>query len=348
MIRGPDANESENGHQALARSWLSALSEPAALIRTNGELLESNRAFRRQFPDARSGMQLAAILADTAEKLSRYLLACLSGGEPLLGAIHSRSGHRFTCRGSRLSLPGQDTILLRVAEPDERFARLTTTVKDLNTLLRQREHEKALLHEALSERDILHRELQHRVKNNLQMLSGLLRAAKSDHEDEAARLALDDASQRFAAVSAAHQSLYQLESLKSVPADPLISQIAKAAALSSERESQMECFIADVRLPNDICTPLALIVNELVTNALKHARIATAPLKVEVKLTADDGIALLEVQDNGSGFHVPVIAKRGSGIGLVKGLVRQLRGKLEIDTAEGTRFCVSFPLPQVE
>lgn len=266
----------------------------------------------------------------------------------MLGAIHSRSGHRFTCRGSRLPLPGQDTILLRVAELDERFARLTTTVKDLNNLLRQREHEKALLHEALSERDILHRELQHRVKNNLQMLGGLLRAAKSDHEDEAARTALEDASQRFAAVSAAHQSLYQLESLKSVSADPLIPQIAKAAALSSERDVQIVCSIGEIRLPNDICTPLALVVNELVTNAVKHARTTPASLTVIVKLTAADGIARLEVQDNGSGFHAPTIAKRGSGIGLVRGLVRQLRGKLEIDTAEGTRLRVSFPLPQVE
>jgi two-component sensor histidine kinase len=221
-------------------------------------------------------------------------------------------------------------------------------VKDLNTLLRQREHEKALLHEALSERDILHRELQHRVKNNLQMLGGLLRAAKSDHEDEAVRLALENASQRFAAVSAAHQSLYQLESLQSVAADPLISQIANAAKSSSERDVQMVCSIGDIRLPNDICTPLALVVNELVTNALKHARTTTRPLHVAVKLTASDGMALLEVQDNGSGFHAPTVAKRGSGIGLVKGLVRQLRGKLEIDTAEGTRLCVSFPLPQVQ
>jgi two-component sensor histidine kinase len=343
-----DFSSTEFDQQAQSCGWLSALHEPAALVRTSGDIVEGNRAFRRKFAEVASGRHLSEFLTDPPERIKQYLLACSASGEPLLGAVHPVDGHRSTCRGSRVSLDGEVLVLLRLFEPDERFVRLTTTIKQLNDLLRQREHEKAQLQEALNDRDVLHRELQHRVKNNLQMLSGLLHAAKTDHENEAAKAALDEAFRRFSAVAAAHQSLYQLDSLRTVPAEPLISQIANAAALASDREVQIVCSIDEIRLPNDLCTPLALIVNELVTNALKHARIKSGPLKVEVRFSASAGAALLEVHDNGSGFHAPSVWKRGSGIGLVKGLVRQLRGKLTIDPQEGTLFTVSFPLRQAE
>lgn len=300
------------------------------------------------FPPVASGKRLRDILSDAPERTSKYLLACSAAGDPLLGAIHSLDGRRFTCRGGRFQLQEEVVILLRLFEPDERFVRLTETVRDLNDLLRQREHEKAKLQEALNDRDVLHRELQHRVKNNLQMLAGLLHAAKSEHENHAVRAALEETSRRFSAVAAAHQSLYQLDSLRSVPAEPLILQITNAAALASQREVQIECSVDDLRLPNEMCTPLALVVNELMTNALKHARIETGPLKIGVRLSASDGAAELEVHDNGSGFHAPSVWKRGSGIGLVKGLVRQLRGKLTIDSKQGTQVRVTFPLPHAE
>jgi two-component sensor histidine kinase len=344
----PDFKGSSDDQRALARDWLAALNEPAALVETTGELVEVNRAFRRRLGDLSPGKHLHDLVNDAPERVSKYLLACSSAGEPLLGALHISNGGHFTCRGGRFRLDGQIYVLLRLFEPDERFVRLTRTVKDLNDLLRQREHEKALLQEALNDRDILHRELQHRVKNNLQMLSGLLHAAKTDQENKAAKVALDEAARRFTAVAAAHQSLYQLDSLHTALAEPLISQIASAAAVASEREVDINCSIADLRLPNDMCTPIALVVNELITNALKHARIENGPLKVQVRLSVASGTAQLDVHDNGSGFHSPSVWKRGSGIGLVKGLIRQLRGKLTIDSAGGTQFSVSFPLADAE
>lgn len=331
--------------EAFARKWLCALSEPAALVRTSREIVGVNRAFRRTIAGSDVGKQLDDIFTDSPERLAKYLLACAAAGDPLLGVVHSASGHRFTCRGGRFPLGEQAIVLLRLSEPDERFVRLSKTITELNDLLRQREHEKAQLQEALNDRDIMHRELQHRVKNNLQMLSGLLHAAKTDHEDAAAKAALEQASRHFSAVAAAHQSLYRLDSLRSVDAGPLVSQIADAASLAGEGEVRIDCLVEDIQLPNDLCTPLALVVNELVTNAVKHARIDTGPLVVKVHLAAFDGTAQLDVHDNGSGFHAPSVWKRGSGIGLVRGLVRQLRGKLEFDATQGTLARVTFPLP---
>lgn len=332
--------------QTLVCDWLSALYEPAAVVRTTGEIIEVNRAFRRKFADASQGKRLHDFLGDAPDRLTNYLRACSSSGEPLLGSLRSSGDQQFTTRGSRFPLGQAVAVLLRLFEPDERFARLTATVKDLNDLLRQREHEKAQLQEALNDRDILHRELQHRVKNNMQMLAGLLHAAKTDNESDAAKSTLEEASRRFAAVAAAHQSLYQLDNLRSVAAEPLISQIATTAAHASPRDVQVECLVDEVQLPNDICTPLALVVNELVTNALKHAHNDSGPLKIEVRLSASGCEAQLDVHDNGIGFPAPSVLKRGSGIGLVKGLVRQLRGKLTISSEEGTTISIWFPLPR--
>lgn len=339
----PEVCGSDDEQRAAARAWISALHEPAVLARTNGEIVEANRAFRRRLGEVVEGSRLVDFFPDP-ERTANYLRTCSASGEPLIGALIGADGERFASRGSRLAVGGEILVLLRLIEPDERFLRLTNTVKELNALLRQREHEKAQLQEALHDRDLLHRELQHRVKNNMQMLAGLLHAAREDQENAAARAVVEEASSRFAAVAAAHQSLYQLDNLSSIPAAPLIAQITDAAIRVSDRDIRVEQSLSDIRLPNDLATPLALIVNELLTNACKHARADDSPLTVQIQLREIDRGAELIVADNGTGFETPSVTKRGSGLGLVRGLVRQLRGKLTIDTGDGAKFSVAFPL----
>ena len=96
-------------------------------------------------------------------------------------------------------------------------------------------------------------------------------------------------------------------------------------------------------LSNDIAMPLALIVNELVTNAVKHARKGGERVQVGVALSREDGVWTLRVRDDGPGFEL-VAPKRGaSGLGLVAGLARQLSGSLSVTNEHGAVCLVSFP-----
>jgi two-component sensor histidine kinase len=334
----------ESARRALANEWLSTLHEPAAMVRTDGELVAANRAFRSTIGDAPRGANLSDLVIEDSASVRGYLAACSSTNAPMIGALHPSTDRKLTCRGCRLSISPEIFVVLRFYPPDSRFQHLTSTVRELNALLRQREHEKAQLQEALRDRALLYRELQHRVKNNLQMLSGLLHAAKADQENEVARAAIEDASQRFATVSSAHQLLYQLGSLDMVPAEPLIAQIIESVIRVSKREAQIDLSVEAPHLPNDLATPIALIANELLTNAVKYSDNAHEELVVDVKLRAENGSAELIVHDNGETYRSPTTSKRGSGLGLVRGLVRQLRGKFTVDSTAGTRVSVEFPL----
>lgn len=328
----------------FAGELLDALQQPAALLTIDGLIVKANSALRRRLGSGVEGRDLADLTATDPQDLSKFVRRCAGSREPFLGALRLADGAGFTAHGSLVRLGGEPIVLLRLSEPDERFVRLTQTVRELNLLLRQREHEKAQLNEALSDRQLLHRELQHRVKNNMQMLAGLLHAAKSDQTEESAKAALEAVLQRFATVAAAHQSLYHLDSLRSLPAAPLLSSIAESAAQASGRDIALRMDIRDIQLPNDSATPVALIVNELVTNAAKHARPNGETLEIRVQLACTGDVAQLVVVDNGTGFDEAAPSRRSSGLGLVRGLVRQLRGKLALEHESGTRISVLFPL----
>lgn len=319
---------------------LGAMSEPAALVSASGEIHLANTAFRRRVGGVAN---LSELSGERSDDLHRYLSRCASLREPLLGVLELPDGEKLRARGSLARIGERKTIFLRLFEADHRFARLSNTVKELNALLRQREHEKARLEEALRDRDIMHRELQHRVKNNVQMLAGLLYASRTEAPNEEARAALDEAARRLGAVAAAHQSLYQLGDLGTVPAAPLITQIVEAAVHSAHREVEHVLNLADIRLSNDSATPLALIANELVTNALKHARTNGSRLELAVTMAQSGGEVVFTVADNGTGFHAPSALRRSSGLGLVRGLLRQIRGKLDVEQVPGTRFILRFP-----
>jgi two-component sensor histidine kinase len=190
---------------------------------------------------------------------------------------------------------------------------------------------------------ILLKELNHRVKNNMQMLHALLCAAQRDAANAQAGAVLAGATQRVAAMAAAQQVLYEEHQPTSFKARDFLDSVCSSTSNAFAEGTLIEINEAEGVLSNDVAMPLALILNELLTNAVKHGMSASAEGAIRVGLADEGDSHRLWVQDNGPGFDLTgQTRRRASGLGLVTGLTRQLGGTLEVDRIGGARCVVRF------
>jgi PAS domain S-box-containing protein len=196
---------------------------------------------------------------------------------------------------------------------------------------------------AETRQSILLKELNHRVKNNMQMLQSMLSAAQREAPDGSARDILADATQRVAAMAAAQKVLYDQGGPTGFKANDFLESVCGVAGNAFGEEVDVRIEACDDVLPNDVAMPLALILNELLTNAVKHGISGDGRGAVRVTfIEAGDGYDL-SVEDNGPGFELDTARrKRSSGLGLVTGLAKQIGGEFSVQRNPGARCVVHF------
>jgi len=185
-------------------------------------------------------------------------------------------------------------------------------------------------------------ELNHRVKNNMQMLHSLLRAAQRQTDNAEAQVVLADASQRVAAMAAAQQVLYDADHPTNYDSKDFIAAVCSTAKQSLGKTIDITWDACSAELPNDTAMPLALILNELLTNAAKHGTKGREGASIRVALTRNPDAFVLHVDDDGEGFDLQKVRTRSSGLGLVIGLARQLGGTFSVERIPGARCVVRF------
>ena len=188
-------------------------------------------------------------------------------------------------------------------------------------------------------------ELHHRVKNNMQMLQSLLGAAEREAQSPEAREVLSDAMRRVGAMSAAQQSMYSASPVH-FEVRAFLESLCSNANQAFGRRTDIAIESASGILSNDAAVPLALIVNELITNAVQHGRGDRARVTIRIGLVKEGDEWVLTVSDDGPGFEMRDTGRRASGLGLVSGLARQLRGGFEVTRMQGTRCIVRFGGPR--
>jgi two-component sensor histidine kinase len=146
------------------------------------------------------------------------------------------------------------------------------------------------------------------------------------------------------AIAAAQKVLYQGNDAVHFGAEEFIRSICTTANQLFGRAVAVDCDATEGLLPNDVAVPLALILNELITNAAKYGANARGEVRVRVRLTRDGSEYTLLVEDEGSGFEPASEGRRSSGLGLVRGLASQIGGAFEIERAEGARCTIRFPI----
>jgi two-component sensor histidine kinase len=204
------------------------------------------------------------------------------------------------------------------------------------------------LKEALVDKDILLKELHHRVKNNLQLVISLLDLQKDQLRDEEAKKAINEGQMRLSSIAMIHQNFYNASDLSSISFDKFLIDLVKAVAISfgQERDDvKVQIQSQNMNIDIEAAIPLGLIVNELLTNAYKHIPLSYYPIKIQIviKEIAPDEL-LLEFKDNGPG--IPEIGTfefpKSLGLKLIKGLTSQLRGQISYQNMEGSLFEVRF------
>ncbi|HEY4343239.1 MAG TPA: histidine kinase dimerization/phosphoacceptor domain -containing protein [Parvibaculum sp.] len=198
----------------------------------------------------------------------------------------------------------------------------------------------------LRQKDLLFREVNHRVKNSLQLVMSILNLQANDTQNDAARSHLLSAGSRIAAIMGVHERLYQSENVTTIEMDKYLRRLCSDITASTNGGAG-DCWIdmeADpVELPIELAVPIALIVNELVTNAVKHAYPeGGGPVRLELREETDGSIRLL-VADKGIGFGQEA-GRKGLGSRLIPGLARQLRGQLDFKNLEpGYQVVLKIP-----
>jgi two-component sensor histidine kinase len=190
---------------------------------------------------------------------------------------------------------------------------------------------------------ILLDELNHRVKNNMQMLCGLLETAEREASPEA-QAVLKDASRRVAAMAAAQQVLYSSAAATTFNASDFLHAVGKSAQQAFDEHIALKIEASSGYLSNDVSMPLALILNELLTNAAKHGTRGQGETTITVGLRSIGTEMVLWVEDEGPGYlYKPNGGRRSSGLGLVAGLTRQIGGTFEVERGLGARSIIRFP-----
>lgn len=207
------------------------------------------------------------------------------------------------------------------------------------------------LRASLHEKEVLLKEIHHRVKNNLQIVSSLLSLQARDVTDPTLLDLLAESRARILSMALVHEDLYQSGNLASVDFRHYIEKLVARTDASSAGASgvRIECDLDELSLSIDRAVPLGLACNELLTNALKHAfppERAGGPNTVRVTLRVADGMAELTVRDNGRGLPGGFDPAAGGTLGmeLVWSLAGQLRGTAEAENDGGAVFTLRFPV----
>lgn len=199
--------------------------------------------------------------------------------------------------------------------------------------------------EAESQQRLLFAELNHRIKNNMQTLYALLASARRETRSGDARDALDEAARRVAAMAAAQTVLYRSDNLSRFDSAAFMTSVCAAAGAAFGDSLELHLHIRAGSLANDDAVPLALILNELITNAAKYGAGADGVSSVGICLVEENGRFTLVVEDEGRGFDLSEARRRSSGLGLVIGLARQMGGSFRVERAPGARCLLEFPGP---
>ncbi len=205
------------------------------------------------------------------------------------------------------------------------------------------------LRQAVSRKEILMKEFQHRVKNNFNVVSSLLRLEKNSLTDDVSVRVFENAISRINSMSAIYERLYHSSDPSSIELHTYIRGLAdsmlKLYAVDSGRIS-LTTRLAEVRLDTRRTAPLGLILNELISNALKHAFPPGKGGEITIELDASGEKITLSVADNGTGLpeNIEPGGAGSMGLNLVKMLAGQIEGDLLIESREGTRVCVELKL----
>ncbi|WP_321421343.1 PAS domain S-box protein [uncultured Methanobacterium sp.] len=239
------------------------------------------------------------------------------------------------------------TSLQPLYGPDNRIHSVQVISRDITDI----KETQIKLEQALQDKEMLMKEIYHRVKNNLMVISSLLNLQSRYIKDEEARAMFKESQERAQSMAMIHERLYRSADLKHINFGDYIRKLANdlfRTYVADPSRIKLELDVEDVMIDINIAIPLGLMVNELISNSIKHAFPGESGGEIRVKFQESDHHCVLEVSDNGVGFPSDFEPEKADSLGLqlVNSLTQQIGGELELERDRGTDFCITFQQPE--
>jgi PAS domain S-box-containing protein len=369
--------EAEKRYSQRLQLYIESLEEATDCIMIadpDGVVLYANHAVESMFglaPKDAQGQQLLPVIFNHKDEIIEVRHALASHGryngevslqgdsqgstaEVTIASV-SESGSESESQGSALVCISRDISLRKKTEAElEDYRRnLENLVAERSAALQKEilEHKYARgeLAESLREKELLLKEVHHRVKNNMQVISSLLNMQADSVVDEGLSNLLGESQHRIKSMSLIHENLYQSENLLSIDVDDYIRMLADSLCrfyVVPNVEVCLNILVDDVHLDLETAVPCGLILNELVSNALKHAfkdRQGIGNIDIEFAPKGDN--YRLHISDDGNGLPAEFELGRNASMGMeiVSILTEQLEGSLEIKGEPSASFTIEFP-----
>lgn len=238
-------------------------------------------------------------------------------------------------------LAGFANVLAESVQTSERTVILQATVERMRHLVQQKD-------QLLDQKKVLGEELHHRVRNNLQLVYGMLSKQLGETTDEAGQRGIRAIARRVSTLSQVYDQLRDTEMTKSIDFGAYVSELTRNIATVQaipDEAIQLHCLCEEVILDLDVVTVLGIVVAELVTNSYDHAfPKGHGTINISVRrIVGEWGKAMLTIEDDGIGYESSAENKR-HGVGLVRRLVQQVRGTIAMQAKSGTHWTISFPV----
>jgi PAS domain S-box-containing protein len=256
-----------------------------------------------------------------------------------MGALQAVSGLRAD--GEEFPI---EASISQIESDGQRF--FTVILRDIT----ERARSEAQILASLKEKEVLLKEVHHRVKNNLQIISSLLNLQSSRSADSRTQAILKENQNRVRSMALIHEQLYLSGNLAAIDVHQYIQRLAQQVLNSfsdGHTAVSLHTDIEHVPVNADTAIACGLIINELISNALKYAFRGREAGEIRIALARGDDQVRLRIADNGVGLPAGFDAHKTETLGLqiVRTLTEQLRGTLSIDTSNGTQITIEFSLP---
>ncbi|GEM_PF-922900 len=324
------------------REMADLLPEPLFEADTNGKLTFCNRGVyallsRSHMPDEEITMASQLVSAQEQLRFSTILKKVANDLMPVAGDFIA-AGNPEDPRIIHLSL----APIIR----DGVFSGTRGILIDITENKRYQEK----LHQMIEEKDVLFRELHHRVKNNMQIISSMLQLQEEYITDEVVLSALHDCEQRIDSMALVHETLYRTESLAGIPFGQYLEELARAVTegFATVRDIRTEIDVGSIILSLDTAVTIGLIVNELMVNSMKYAFVDRPSGHITIQLSCEDGGCTMRYSDDGVGLPVGFDIEKTSSLGmrLVRILAKQIRGTLRIESTQGAGMVCTVRFPK--
>jgi len=332
-----DLRESEEKYRILTEQSLLG-----TLIVEDGQVIFANKGMSNIF-----GFSLDEILTWNINTISQYILP--KDTQTIIDNYNKILNEEISFFQSEIRMKKKNKEYIYIHHYSKKICLHGNPALFINLIdITNQKKNELLLESSIAEKEILLKEIHHRVKNNLQIISSLIVLQEQYVKDERILNIFKDFKGRIKVMALIHQTLYNSENLSKINLPEyiknLVGNLFKVYSTHSKK-IKLELNIDNIDFSLDNANACGLIINELVSNSLKHAFSKDDEGKISVKLkkTDNDGI-LLEVYDNGIGFSYDVDYKNSDSLGLklIFTMIKQMDGKISIERNKGTHVKITW------